>query len=138
MASSSSKTAEAFIGERLVKSPAMLVPYYLMLSYLYYDLGEGLVSDEFFDRLCKDLQAHWEEIDHQHKRVVDFESLAAGTGYYLQYPLRVKCSATALWFRFHPVKPAPGPLDLAFFEAGRLVVYREFHKRKTAEVAHGD
>lgn len=127
--------ADRFVEEVCSKNPNMLVPYYLMLSYLYYELDQGLVSDEVFDRICKRLLERWEAIEHFHKHLIDFEALAAGTGYYLSFPLRVKCGATALWFRFNPPPKRVDPLDLAFYEAGFLVIRRGFYSRKGPDEA---
>jgi len=63
----------------------MLVPYYLMYSYLYYKKNESLISDNQYDNLCKDLLKNWDNINHIHKHLISKESLEAGTGYDLKY-----------------------------------------------------
>ena len=67
----------------------MLVPYYLMFSYAYYQENESLVSDAEYDQICKDLITNWSEITHWHKPLIKLESLKAGTGYDIRYPERV-------------------------------------------------
>ena len=37
------------------KNPNMLVPYYLMFSYLYYEKDVSLIEDTEFDKLCQTL-----------------------------------------------------------------------------------
>ena len=36
-------------------NPNMLIPYYLMFSYLYYEKNISLVDDGEFDAMCKTL-----------------------------------------------------------------------------------
>lgn len=88
----------------MVGRPNMRVPYYLMLSYLYYATDRSLVSDHVFDIMCKSLLRDWDSITHQHKHLIDRDSLAAGTGYYLTYTNQIKGGAEALWAMFHPNK----------------------------------
>lgn len=75
----------------------MLIPFYLMLSYLYYDRDLSGVPDSEFDKLCNRLQNEWDSITHEHKQYVNREALAAGTGYHLKYTNRIRGAAVA-WF----------------------------------------
>ena len=74
----------------------MLVPYYLMFSYAYYQENESLISDAEYDQICKDIITNWSEITHWHKPLINLESLKAGTGYDIRYPERVVNGALAL------------------------------------------
>ena len=74
----------------------MLVPYYLMFSYAYYQENESLVSDAEYDQICNDLITNWNDITHWHKRLLNLESLKAGTGYDIKYPNRVVSAALSL------------------------------------------
>ena len=74
----------------------MLVPYYLMFSYAYYQENESLVPDAEYDQICQDLITNWNDITHWHKRLLNLESLKAGTGYDIKYPERVVNAALAL------------------------------------------
>ena len=74
----------------------MLVPYYLMHSYLYYVMNEPIISDIEYDELCKELKDKWDSIEHYHKHLIDKQSLGAGTGYQLQYNKRIEHGAIAL------------------------------------------
>lgn len=70
-----------------------------MLSYLYYLHDISVVSDVFFDRLCKDLLEAWDETEHPHKHLIDRDALSAGTGFYLKardLPERTKSAARHL------------------------------------------
>ncbi len=78
------------------KNPNMLVPYYLMLSYLYYEENESIVDDIEYDTICKRLYNEWDNIEHHHKHLVDRSSLAAGTGYHMKYNGRIKHAAIHL------------------------------------------
>ena len=74
----------------------MLVPYYLMFSYAYYQENESLVPDAEYDQICQDLITNWNDITHWHKRLLNLDSLKAGTGYDIKYPNRVVSAALSL------------------------------------------
>ena len=74
----------------------MLVPYYLMFSYAYYQENESLISDAEYDQICNDLITNWNDITHWHKRLINLESLKAGTGYDIVYTNMIKDSAMLL------------------------------------------
>lgn len=63
----------------LTKSRSMLVPWFLMASYLYYQRDHSLLSDARYDQLCRDLDAEWPA--HRHRYAVDRAGLSAGTAY---------------------------------------------------------
>ena len=52
-------------------NPNMLVPYYLMSCYLYYECDKNVLSDTQFDTLCKRLLDNWDSINHIHKHLID-------------------------------------------------------------------
>ena len=74
----------------------MLVPYYLMFSYAYYKENESLIPDTEYDQICQDLITNWDDITHWHKRLLNLDSLKAGTGYDIKYPNRVVSAALSL------------------------------------------
>jgi len=78
------------------KNPNMLVPYYLMYSYLYYEEDSPIISDGEYDSICKRLHSEWDNVEHFHKHLIDKETLLAGTGYTLKYPNRVIDAAKLL------------------------------------------
>ena len=78
------------------KNSNMLVPYYLMYSYLYYEKDSPIISDAEYDTICIRLDDEWDVIEHYHKHIIDKENLVAGTGYSLKYPTIVKDSALLL------------------------------------------
>lgn len=66
----------------------MLVPWYLMASYLYYEEASheySIMTDAQYDKICAQLLSHWDEITHRHKYLIDKDSLSAGTGFTLNY-----------------------------------------------------
>lgn len=68
-------------------NPNMLIPHYLIHSYLYYELDHAVISDLFYEEICKTLLKEWDRVEHCHKHLIDKGSLSAGTGYYLKdYP----------------------------------------------------
>ena len=74
----------------------MLIPYYLMFSYLYYEQNVSLIDDAEFDKLCKTLLEKLDNLNHMHKHLVSKESLTAGTGYDIKYTNLIKDSAIKL------------------------------------------
>ena len=97
--------AERYVRELIAANKNLLVPFYLSLSYLYYEKDEIIVGDDTYGIICDRLFAEWDEIEHFHKHLVEREALKAGTGYHLKYPDRVAHAAWALYLRFNP--PAP-------------------------------
>ena len=78
------------------KNSNMLVPYYLMYSYLYYEKVSPIISDAEYDTICKRLHDEGDDIEHYHKHIINKEHLVAGTGYSLKYPTIVKDTALLL------------------------------------------
>ena len=74
----------------------MLIPYYLMFSYLYYEKNISLIDDAEFDGMCKTLLDKLDTLTHMHKHLVKKESLIAGTGYDIKYTNLIKDSAMKL------------------------------------------
>ena len=79
-----------------VQNENMLIPYYLMFSYLYYEKNISLIDDAEFDGMCKTLLDKLDTLTHMHKHLVKKESLTAGTGYDIKYTNLIKDSAMKL------------------------------------------
>lgn len=74
------------VGHRIWdKNPNMLIPYYLMFSYLYYEKNVSLIDDGEFDTMCKNLLEKYDDLEHMHKHLVSKGDLTAGTGYGIKY-----------------------------------------------------
>ena len=73
----------------------MYVPYYLILSYLYYKKDVSIVSDAFFDKIANVMIGLWNEIEHRHKDLITLDMLMAGT-YLGKYPSIVEGAAESL------------------------------------------
>ena len=84
-------------------NPNMLVPYYLMHSYIYYEMNDPIISDYEYDEICNQLKDKWDSITHYHKKLIDVESLNSGTGYQLNYNKRIE-NASVLFYNNHNVK----------------------------------
>ena len=84
------------IRQRIRDNRNMLIPYYLMLSYLYYVKNESLIDDTEFDIMCKDILNEWDDLTHWHKPLLKKANLEAGTGYDTKYPHRVGSAAELL------------------------------------------
>ena len=74
----------------------MLIPYYLMFSYLYYEKNISLIDDAEFYGMCKTLLDKLDTLTHMHKHLIKKESLTAGTGYDIKYTNLIKDSAMRL------------------------------------------
>jgi hypothetical protein len=75
------------------------VPWVLMASLLYYQADISILSDTFFDRLCKDMDVHWSELQHPHKDLIGRPALKSGTCFHLaleNYPRSVRGAALSL------------------------------------------
>jgi len=85
-------------GRELIKfNPNLIVPWFLMASYLYYHNNQSLFSDEYYDELSKELLSRWDQVEHRHKHLITKDHLIAGSLYTLKeedYP--VMCKAGAL------------------------------------------
>jgi len=61
------------------------VSLYFMSSYLYYERNISIMADETFDLMCSRIAKEYGDITHMHKEKLDKESLAAGTGFDIEY-----------------------------------------------------
>ena len=89
-------TLDSYAEAIISKNENMMVPWYLMASYLYYVKDQSIFTDAYFDELCVRMLDSWGKIKHFHKKHVDIESLKAGTGFTLtekSTPTRVKYAA---------------------------------------------
>ena len=71
------------------KNINMMVPWYLMASYAYYEESDPIFTDQFFDDMGKTMLEVWDDIEHFHKELISRDDLNAGT-YLGKYPERVK------------------------------------------------
>ena len=79
----------------------LLVPYYLMSSYLYYKEDKAVLLDSEFDLVCQRLLDEWDNIVHWHKELINKDDLSAGTGYAIsEYPNRVKYAALSFYNKY--------------------------------------
>lgn len=58
---------------------------YLEHSIRYYKLDAPVVSDSYFDSLCKTLLAGWAMVTHRYKDMADESALRAGTGFQVPF-----------------------------------------------------
>jgi hypothetical protein len=70
-------------------NPNLLVPWYLLASYAYYQQDDPILTDSFFDRMAKKLLKDWDTIEHVHKGYLNQDMLEAGT-YSGDYPPQVE------------------------------------------------
>lgn len=78
--------------------PNMLIPFFLMASYAYYNRAMNMMPDNAFDALSGRVYREWDSIKHRHKHMVDRESCRA-TGVNLnedQWP-KIIIGATMDW-----------------------------------------
>lgn len=70
---------EKMIMNKISANSNMLVPFYLMCSYAYYEEDNPIVSDAFYDKLARKLLKEYDDIDHRHKDLIDKDALEAGS-----------------------------------------------------------
>lgn len=87
-------------------NPNLLIPHYLIHSWLYYERDLTVISDVYYDKLCHDLMTKLPTLSHPHKYLVEGEALRAGTAYHLRdrYPAIVEHAASRLYWKFNPKK----------------------------------
>lgn len=76
-----------------------LVNAYLIFSYLYYEKDESIVSDYFYDNMCRTMLDNFDKLgDSEYKDMVTEDALRAGTGHHLvgKFPEPVVKKAEAL------------------------------------------
>ena len=78
----------------------MMVPWYLMASYAYYEESDPIFSDSFFDDMGKTMLSCWDDIEHFHKHLITVDDLNAGT-YLGEYPERVKGGLKAMREKYY-------------------------------------
>lgn len=57
---------------------------YLEHSLRYYILDRPVVSDAYYDDLCKTLLVNWHGFEHRYKHLTDESALSAGSGFQLK------------------------------------------------------
>ena len=121
MAVKTPEEGDRLLDRVIASSRNMMIPYYLFASYLYYHRDHSLLTDERYDRLCKELAEELPKLRHMHKAVIDPEALAAGSGFTLadeDYPsitVGAACHIAGI--------PAPPPKDRPRYDLdGRKIV----------------
>jgi len=75
--------------DNIERNPNMIVPWYIMAAYAYYEEDNPILSDAVFDRLAKKMLENWDDIEHFHKEYLSIDMLKAGT-YNGEYPSRIR------------------------------------------------
>jgi|SaaInlStandDraft_1057018.scaffolds.fasta_scaffold78736_2 hypothetical protein len=75
--------------EIIDENPNMMIPWYLLSAYAYYEEDDPILSDRMFDRLSQDILKRWDTIDHYHKEFLTKGDLEAGT-FMGKYPSRIQ------------------------------------------------
>jgi hypothetical protein len=83
----------------------LLVPHFLIHSYAYYVEDNPIIGDGTFDLIVRLLGDDWDDIEHQHKHLIDRSLLKSG--FYLQYPSRVVYATAALRSALQGVRASP-------------------------------
>ena len=69
------------IDSRIIESlrPNLLVPFYLINSYLYYQMDTNVIHDSDYDKICQRLDREWDLISHPHKFLIKRDDLSMTT-----------------------------------------------------------
>ncbi|MCA2979548.1 MAG: hypothetical protein INH37_14830 [Myxococcaceae bacterium] len=81
----------------ITRSVNLVVPWWLMASYLYYCKDTSILSDAQFDELGVILAERWDAIEHPHKHLIKPD--LTKSGFYLKeadYPLICRSAAERL------------------------------------------
>ena len=102
---------------------------YLIHSYLYYEHGRPVISDAEYDKLCKHILKHYDEIEHPHKKYCRKEDLVCGTGYSIKWELMPQRIILAAHYLYKKEMKS----ELAYVVSGRnmIAVYKERYGAKT-------
>lgn len=88
------------IDSRIIESlrPNLLVPFYLINSYLYYQMDANVIHDNDYDKICQRLDREWDSISHPHKCLINRGDLSMTTclANYEAFPEIVKSAAFSL------------------------------------------
>lgn len=103
-------TPDDYVRWLIRDNPNLLIPHYLIHSWLYYERHVSILTDTYYDEMCKELAEKLPTVEHLHKHLVDPEALRAGTAYHLKdsYPGIIPGAATYLYYMFNP-KEDPCP-----------------------------
>ena len=82
-------------------NPNMLVPYYLMHSFIYYEINDSIITDYEYDEICRELKDKWDDVTHYHKHLIDVNALGAGTGYQVKYNKRIENASVLLYNNYN-------------------------------------
>tara|TARA_B110000285_G_C15085902_1_gene596206 strand:+ start:107 stop:391 length:285 start_codon:yes stop_codon:yes gene_type:complete len=77
-------TSEKYIEE----NKNMMIPWYLMASYAYYEESDPIFTDFYYDSIARRMIDEWKNIHHFHKHLISLDDLTAGC-YIGRYPNRI-------------------------------------------------
>lgn len=89
---------DRFHGSLNMSDIKKLISEYLIHCFLYYELGESVISDDEYNLIPLELVDRFEEVlscDHIHKKLVKLDAIKGSTGFHLKgkYPQVVKFCA---------------------------------------------
>ena len=87
--------AETYAKRKIKENKNMMVPFYLMASFAYYEKDDPIFSDGFYDKLAKDILNEWDAITHYHKYILSKDALAAGS-FLGEYPAIIEGALLSL------------------------------------------
>lgn len=91
----SAKNPDSYILDLCARNPNLLVPHWLIASFMYYVEDNPLLSDATFDAIVTQLGDQWDTVEHRHKFLIKRDMLKSGF-YITDYPLIVQGAANAL------------------------------------------
>ena len=77
-------TATTYIEE----NKDMMVPWYLMASYAYYEESDPIFTDFYYDSIARRMIDEWKNINHFHKHLISLDDWNEGC-YIGEYPKRI-------------------------------------------------
>lgn len=72
----------------------LLIPWWLMACYAYYEMDDPIISDPVFDWVTSEIKRIGvENFTHRHACLIDEMAINCGTGFDIKYPEIVKSAA---------------------------------------------
>lgn len=83
------------ITDDYVDLPHTMENMYLIHSYIYYCLDTNIITDSFYDDICRCLYDNFDKIQTKWPELFEKDALAAGTGHHLmwKFPEEIKKQA---------------------------------------------
>jgi len=74
-----SRLFDDHVHAEVTRTPAAAISWYLIASYAYYEMDCPVLTDALFDRVAGFILNNYDRLTHQHKALLDLETLKCTT-----------------------------------------------------------